>query len=72
MYYCGCFIVSIADSSVLAAALLDIEKRIKRPTDIFFASSPSDNSFDILRIMREYSEFGANWRVVKIDVPVSR
>lgn len=69
-YYCECYIVSIVNSGVLTAALLDLNKHIKRPTDIFFASSPDDDEFNKLHIAREYSEFGANWRVVKIDIPV--
>ena len=70
LYYCDCFIVSIADSTVLPAAILDLQKRMKRPTDIFFASSPGDSEFDKLHIAREYPGFGANWRVVKITTPV--
>jgi hypothetical protein len=42
---------------------------MKRPTDIFFASSPSDTEFGKLHVEREYPGFGANWRVVKIATP---
>jgi hypothetical protein len=64
-YYCDCFIVS-AD---LPAALFNLRQRIKHPTDILFASSPSDNEFDNLHIEHEYPGFGPNWRVVKIPTP---
>ena len=70
MYYCDCFIVSIENSSILDPVLHDLEKRIRRPTDIFFASSPSDSEFGKLHIAHQYAEFGANWRVVNIDIPV--